>query len=137
MSQGSKKVLLAMSGGVDSSVAAALLKDQGYELTGVFMCLGASGTDGDSRGCCSPQDAADARRVAEALEIEMYVLNRYDMKKLRQDGWEYELTIPYENDEDLDDIIYDMLGEAADIAAARYCFIEYDVRALDDSDRAW
>ncbi len=59
------------------------------------------------------------------------------MKKLDKDGWEYELTIPYENDEDLDDIIYDMLDEAGRIADYRHCFIEYDVRALDDSDRAW
>ncbi|MBM3210636.1 hypothetical protein FJZ33_00335 [Candidatus Poribacteria bacterium] len=69
-------------------------------------------------------------------EIESWVLSRYDMKKKRKDGWEYELTIPYENDEDLDDIIYDMLQEASDIADGRYCFIESDVRDMD-SDRSW
>ena len=71
-----RSVLVAMSGGVDSSVAAALLLREGYRVTGIFMCLGtAAAADGDSRGCCSPQDAADARRVAEKLGIELYVLN--------------------------------------------------------------
>ena len=65
-----------MSGGVDSSVAAALLLEANYEVTGVFMCLGAAGSpDGDGRGCCSPSDAADARRVANKLGIDLYVLN--------------------------------------------------------------
>ena len=69
-----------MSGGVDSSVAARLLIEAGYRVTGVFMCLGSAGRQaGDSRGCCSPQDAADARRVAEALGIELYVLNLEDL----------------------------------------------------------
>ncbi len=68
-----------MSGGVDSAVAARLLQEQGYDVMGVFMCLGhaASGSD-DSRGCCSPQDAADARRVAEKLGMDLYVLNLGD-----------------------------------------------------------
>ncbi|MGB8931548.1 MAG: tRNA 2-thiouridine(34) synthase MnmA [Anaeromyxobacteraceae bacterium] len=67
---------MAMSGGVDSSVAAALLRDAGHEVTGVFLCLGRAGDpDGDSRGCCSPQDAADARRVAVKLGIELFVLD--------------------------------------------------------------
>ncbi|MGA2265309.1 MAG: tRNA 2-thiouridine(34) synthase MnmA [Phycisphaerae bacterium] len=69
------KVIVAMSGGVDSSVAAALLKQQGREVVGVFLCLGrAVPADAVSRGCCSPQDAADARRVAEALGIDLHVL---------------------------------------------------------------
>jgi len=70
-------VLVAMSGGVDSSVAAGLLRDAGHEVTGVFMCLG-SARAGETRGCCSPTDAADARRVAEGLGIDLYVLDLAD-----------------------------------------------------------
>jgi tRNA-uridine 2-sulfurtransferase len=79
VSEGQKRVLVAMSGGVDSSVTAGLLRDAGFEVTGVFMCLGTAGDpDSDSRGCCSPQDAADARAVAHKLGIELYVLNLAD-----------------------------------------------------------
>jgi len=75
MSTETKKVILAMSGGVDSSVAAKLLLEADHEVTGVFLCMGTAGaSDGDSRGCCSPQDAADARRVAQKLGIDLHVL---------------------------------------------------------------
>ena len=69
-------MIVAMSGGVDSSVAAALLKRQGYKCTGVFMCLGQGdpGPDGH-QSCCSPADAADARLVADRLGIDFYVLD--------------------------------------------------------------
>jgi tRNA-uridine 2-sulfurtransferase len=77
------KVVVAMSGGVDSSVAAALLLREGYEVIGVFLRLGSpEGVEpppddsGKSRqGCCSVLDAADARRVAGILSIPFYVLN--------------------------------------------------------------
>ena len=76
MTVNGKKVLLAMSGGVDSSVAAGLLLEAGYDVTGVFLCLGrAVPAGGGSGGCCSPEDAADARRVAEKLGIDLYVLD--------------------------------------------------------------
>jgi len=66
-----------MSGGVDSSVAAGLLIERGYRVTGVFLCLGSAGGDNEeSRGCCSVQDAADARRVADRLGMDLYVLDR-------------------------------------------------------------
>ena len=72
------KVLLAMSGGMDSSVAAALLLADGWDVTGIFLCLGAArGRESDS-GCCSPQDAADARRVADRLGIDLHVLDARD-----------------------------------------------------------
>ena len=72
------KVLVAMSGGVDSSVAAALLVREGYEVVGCFMRLGSSAETGSEtrhRGCCSLNDAADARRVAAKLEIPLYICN--------------------------------------------------------------
>lgn len=76
MAAAGQRVLVAMSGGVDSSVAAALLRDAGHEVTGVFLCLGRAGDPAaDSRGCCSPQDAADARRVASRLGIDLFVLD--------------------------------------------------------------
>ncbi len=71
-------------------------------------------------------------------EIERYVLSRYQMEKLRPEGWEYHLTIPYETDEELERIIYDdILREAEWIADSRHGFIEADVRSVDDPDRSW
>jgi len=73
------RVVLAMSGGVDSSVAAYLLRQQGYEVIGLFMRTGAH--DGDDaradhkKGCCSAVDAGDARRVADRLDIPFYALD--------------------------------------------------------------
>ena len=79
MTASREKIIVAMSGGVDSSVAAAMLVERGYDVTGVFMCLGtAGGSEGSSKGCCTPQDAADARRVADVLGIDMFVLNLAD-----------------------------------------------------------
>jgi tRNA-uridine 2-sulfurtransferase len=88
------KVLMAMSGGVDSSVAAALLLRQGFEVIGCFMRLGSPGESldellsGDAcpqgpakplkigrQGCCSINDAADARLVAAQLGVPFYVCN--------------------------------------------------------------
>ena len=57
-------------------------------------------------------------------EIETYILSSYNMRKIREDGWEYELTIPYESDEGLDETIYDMLDEIESMAELRYCFTE-------------
>jgi tRNA-specific 2-thiouridylase len=87
------KVLLAMSGGVDSSVAAALLKREGHEVVGCFMRLGSPGEELETplpeascradaprarighQGCCSINDAADARLVAAKLGVPFYVVN--------------------------------------------------------------
>ncbi len=73
------RVVLAMSGGVDSSVAAYLLRRQGYDVVGLFMRTGAH-TEEDTRadrkkGCCSAIDAGDARRVADRLDIPFYALD--------------------------------------------------------------
>ncbi|MCE9515589.1 MAG: tRNA 2-thiouridine(34) synthase MnmA, partial [Mycobacterium sp.] len=69
------RVLAAMSGGVDSSVAAARMVDAGHDVVGVHLALSsAPGTlRTGSRGCCSKEDAADARRVADMLGIPFYV----------------------------------------------------------------
>jgi tRNA-specific 2-thiouridylase len=73
------RVVLAMSGGVDSSVAAYLLKEQGYEVIGLFMRTGVHGPADDSpsrkKGCCSALDAGDARRVADRLDLPFYALD--------------------------------------------------------------
>lgn len=71
------KVVIAMSGGVDSSVAAALLKDQGHDVVGISLQLWDYSWDTDNRfgTCCSLDDLADARRVADKLQIPFYILN--------------------------------------------------------------
>lgn len=70
-----ERVLVAMSGGVDSSVAAAALVDQGYDVVGATMKLFCYGDDVPDRPCCSLDSIADARSVAHALGIPHYVLN--------------------------------------------------------------
>ncbi len=70
----SPRTLVALSGGVDSAVTAALLAEQGHELVGVFMRNGISGrAAAGSRSCCSLSDARDARRIADHLDIPFYV----------------------------------------------------------------
>jgi tRNA-uridine 2-sulfurtransferase len=97
------RVVLAMSGGVDSSVAALLLQQQGYQVIGVFMRHGEESaaacrlTDGKpnpllpilqgradhKQGCCSASDAADARKVADRLGIPFYALDlQADFKRI-------------------------------------------------------
>ena len=72
------RVLVAMSGGVDSSVAAARLVEQGYEVVGATMKLFCYGEDVPDRPCCSLDSINDARDVAHALGIPHYVLNLED-----------------------------------------------------------
>jgi tRNA-specific 2-thiouridylase len=69
------KVLAAMSGGVDSAVAAALAVDAGHDVTGVHLALSQSPATlrTGARGCCSKEDAHDARRAADVLDIPFYV----------------------------------------------------------------
>ena len=66
------RVLVAMSGGVDSSVAAALLVEQGHEVVGATLKLWGGPSDS---GCCSVADVEDARRVAQQLGITHHVFN--------------------------------------------------------------
>src|SRR5580698_2237 len=68
------RIVAAMSGGVDSSVTAALLKAQGYDVVGVTLQL-YSGTAQRKGACCAGQDIYDAKRVAEQIGIPHYVLD--------------------------------------------------------------
>ena len=70
-----ERVLVAMSGGVDSSVAAALLVEEGYDVVGATMKLFCHGEDLPDRPCCSLDSVNDARRICEQLGIPHYVLN--------------------------------------------------------------
>jgi tRNA-uridine 2-sulfurtransferase len=72
------RVLVAMSGGVDSSVAAARLVEQGYDVVGATMKLFCYGTDVPDRPCCSLDSINDARDVAHAIGIPHYFLNLED-----------------------------------------------------------
>ncbi|AVQ39716.1 MULTISPECIES: tRNA 2-thiouridine(34) synthase MnmA [Clostridium] len=78
-----KKVLVGMSGGVDSSVAAYLLKEQGYEVIGVTMQIWQDDEEFIEKegGCCSLSAVADARRVANKIGIPFYVMNFKDAFK--------------------------------------------------------
>ena len=84
-----------MSGGVDSSVAAALMLEKGYEVIGLTMQLydGNNQKAQNSKSCCAGQDIYDAKRVAEKLGIDHYVLN-YE-NRFFQDAVSYtHLTLP-------------------------------------------
>lgn len=76
-----ERVVVAMSGGVDSSVAAALLQSQGYEAIGITMCFSLAEVSSKKPRCCGLQGIEDARRVAHKLGIKHYVLN---MRKVLQ-----------------------------------------------------
>ncbi len=72
------RVVVAMSGGVDSSVAAALLHESGHEVIGIAMRLTADGAEpsaGEHRRCCSYEDFEDARRVAEEMDFPFYIVD--------------------------------------------------------------
>ena len=68
-------VVVAMSGGVDSSVVAGLLKQEGYNVIGITLQLYSSNTSAKKGSCCSGIDIYDARRVAQKLDIPHYVFN--------------------------------------------------------------
>lgn len=70
-------------------------------------------------------------------EIEDYVLSQYGMRKPDPQGWDYLLSISYRTDEELNDIADDIIRESMSIADGRHCFIEWDLRALDGSERSW
>lgn len=74
------RVVVAMSGGVDSSAVAGLLKEEGHEVIGLAMKTHSS-TPKANRACCTPDDMRDARKVADLLDIPFYVLNYEDVFK--------------------------------------------------------
>jgi tRNA-specific 2-thiouridylase len=70
-----------MSGGVDSSVAAALLKEQGYDVVGIMLKLWSDGESGKANRCCTPADVDAARAIANQLGIPFYLINIADSFK--------------------------------------------------------
>ncbi|HYC53373.1 MAG TPA: tRNA 2-thiouridine(34) synthase MnmA [Candidatus Binatia bacterium] len=78
MPPGGTRIVVAMSGGVDSSVAASLLVEQGYAVVGISLRLAEERPGGSSSGCCSLEDFQDAERVAAGLGIPHYV---FDMRE--------------------------------------------------------
>ncbi|MBK7864796.1 MAG: tRNA 2-thiouridine(34) synthase MnmA [Archangiaceae bacterium] len=77
------RVVVAMSGGVDSSAAAALLKEQGHEVLGITLRVWSYESKAQCGSCCSPDDIDDARAVAEKLDIPFYVANVEELFKDR------------------------------------------------------
>jgi len=77
------RIVVAMSGGVDSSVAAALLAERGYEVIGVSLRLAEEGAGRRSSGCCSLENFRDAARVAETISIPHYV---FDLREQFEEG---------------------------------------------------
>ncbi|NMB54361.1 MAG: tRNA 2-thiouridine(34) synthase MnmA [Leptolinea sp.] len=75
----SKKVVIAMSGGVDSSVAALVLKQQGYDITGVLLRTWTEPEKECLNSCCTPESMAAARNVAAILNIPFYVIDARDI----------------------------------------------------------
>lgn len=133
-----KKTVIAMSGGVDSSVAAYLMKAQGYDCIGVTMKLFHNEDTGvpDARACCSLEDVEDARSVAFRLGIPYYVFNFSDRFEAEVIG---RFTAAYENGRTPNPCIdcnrflkFDKLHRRAQelgydfVATGHYARIEYD-----------
>src|SRR5687768_3004770 len=77
------RVVVAMSGGVDSSAAAALLKEQGHEVLGITLRVWSYEDKAQCGSCCSPEDIDDARHVADTLGIPFYVADAEELFKDR------------------------------------------------------
>ncbi|NLE50999.1 MAG: tRNA 2-thiouridine(34) synthase MnmA, partial [Chloroflexi bacterium] len=78
------RIVVAMSGGVDSSVAAALLVEQGHDVIGMMLRLWSEDCgEGGANRCCTPGQMADARRIADKLGIPFYVIDTQDVFRQR------------------------------------------------------
>src|SRR5690554_2989967 len=74
------RIVVAMSGGVDSSIAAALLVEQGHDVIGMMLRLWSEDCgEGGSNRCCTPGQMADARRIADRLGIPFYVIDTQEV----------------------------------------------------------
>lgn len=78
LAESATRVVVAMSGGVDSSVAAALLQEQGYDVVGLMLKLWSAGENGRANRCCTPADVDAARAIANQLGIPFYLINIAD-----------------------------------------------------------
>ena len=76
-----RRIMVAMSGGVDSSVAAYLLKKENIDIAGVTMCFGLTFEDGNPKQCCDPKSISDAKRVCNMIDIPHYVLDHAEELK--------------------------------------------------------
>jgi tRNA-uridine 2-sulfurtransferase len=83
MAQTRMRVVVAMSGGVDSSAAAALMKEAGHEVLGITLRVWSYGDSARCGSCCSPEDIDDARAVADALGIPFYVADAEELFRER------------------------------------------------------
>ncbi len=140
-----KRVIAAMSGGVDSSVAAYLLHQQGYDVIGVTMRLWSADEDDvspDHQGCCSIQDIEDARRVCQTLGVPHYVVDaRHEFREhvIAYFVSEYERgRTPHPCIACNDRIKFDFLMQRAAMMDADYVATGHYARIeRDDSNSVW
>jgi len=135
MSVEKKRIVVAMSGGVDSSVAAYILHAQGHEVIGVSMRLWSYDPD-NTHGCCTPDDLYDARRVADQLGIPYYVFN---FEQRFEDTVVKDFVEQYRNGETPNpcvrcntDIKFDILLERTRELGADYLATGHYARLLED-----
>lgn len=138
------RVVVAMSGGVDSAVAASLAVDQGYDVIGITMQIWPEGKEipATARGCCSIDAVEDARRVAQTLGIPHYVLNMredFDRTVIRDFIDEYRRgRTPNPCVQCNRHIKFDVLMERAEVLGARWIATGHYARTRYNEDtRRW